>query len=157
MTVDTTKVSPRRQLHFSSVREILDEAERLQKGNVKALGNWTPGQIYKHLSVPMTACIDGFDFKANFFFRLMGRLMKKRFLSKTMLPGFNITGKAAEKLLPPPTTPEEGLEALRKAVHRFNTETKRMPSPFLGEMTNDEWIQLHCRHAELHLSFLVPE
>ena len=28
---------------------------------------------------------------------------------------------------------------------------------FLGAMTREQWDQLHCRHAELHLSFLIPE
>ena len=35
-------------------------------------------------------------------------------------------------------------------------ESKRSRSPFLGELTNEEWTKLQCRHAELHLSFLVP-
>jgi hypothetical protein len=36
----------------------------------------------------------------------------------------------------------------------LKTEPRRKPSPLFGELTIDEWNQLHCRHAELHLSFI---
>ncbi len=45
---------------------------------------------------------------------------------------------------------------LRQAIHRLQTEEKRAPNPVLGKLTREEWDRLHCRHAELHLSFLVP-
>jgi hypothetical protein len=28
-------------------------------------------------------------------------------------------------------------------------------NPSMGPLSHDEWIQVHLRHAELHLSFLV--
>jgi hypothetical protein len=36
----------------------------------------------------------------------------------------------------------------------LKTEPQRHPSPFFGTLTNEEWDALHCRHAELHLSFI---
>jgi hypothetical protein len=49
------------------------------------------------------------------------------------------------------------LQLIRAAIGRMKTESTRFPSPFLGELTRDQWDQLHCRHCELHLSFLIPE
>jgi hypothetical protein len=31
-----------------------------------------------------------------------------------------------------------------------------MPNPVFGAMTPEDWKRLHLRHAELHLSFVVP-
>ena len=33
-------------------------------------------------------------------------------------------------------------------------ERMSKPSPVFGPMTHEEWEQLHCRHAELHFSFI---
>ena len=61
-----------------------------------------------------------------------------------------------EQLVPAPVSFEDGLQSLRQAIHRLQTETQRAPNPVLGPLSIEEWNQLHCRHCELHLSFLVP-
>ena len=73
-----------------------------------------------------------------------------------MPAGFNLPRMAAD-LLPPPTSTEEGRQSLRQALRRLLTETNRAVHPLFGPMTVEEWTQLHCRHAELHLSFLEQE
>jgi hypothetical protein len=156
MPVDTTKVQNRRHLHFDTVEDIHSEVERLSQGEVKTLGNWSGGQILKHLAIVMNGSIDGAPMRLGWPLRLLGRLLKGRVLRKGMTPGYQLKGPAAEALVPPATSCEEGLNLFRQAVHRLHTETKREPSPFFGAMTREEWNQLHCRHAELHLSFLVP-
>jgi hypothetical protein len=156
MAVDTTKIENRRKLHFQTIEDILGDVERLNQGKVKALGNWSGGQILKHLSVVMNGSIDGVPTRLGWPIRLLGRLVKGWVLTKGMKPGFQLKGSMAEVLVPPATSWEDGLQMFRHAIHRLQTETKREPSPFLGTMTRAEWDQLHCRHAELHLSFLVP-
>ena len=88
--------------------------------------------------------------------RLLGPLMKGRMLSKAMSPGFQLPANMLKVFGPPPTSAEDGLKVFREAIRRQKTETHREPSPFLGKMTDAEYVQLHCRHAELHLSFVVP-
>jgi hypothetical protein len=156
MTINTRTVSNRRQLHFQTIDEILSDVERLNQEKIKALGNWSGGQILKHLAVVMNTSIDGFPMRLSWPLRLLGRLVKGRVLSKGMAPGYQLKGRAAESLVPLATTWEEGLHQFREAVRRQKTETKREPSPFFGAMSREEWDQLHCRHAELHLSFLTP-
>ncbi|MFI5459471.1 MAG: DUF1569 domain-containing protein [Isosphaerales bacterium] len=156
--VDTTKVTERRQVHFDSLDDILADVERLAKSpNIKALGNWSPGQVLSHLAIALNKSIDGYENRPPALVRVVARsLFKRRFLTKTMSAGFKLPAKAMDELTTPPVPFEEGLQSFRQAIRRLKTETKRAPNPVLGELTPAEWIQFHCRHAELHLSFLVP-
>jgi hypothetical protein len=155
MPVDTKTVKGRRIVHYESLRDVLADAEAMYAAGARPLGNWTPGQIFVHLARSFDASIDGSDLKLNWFFRLMGRLMKKKVLRGPMPPGFKLPEDAANKLVPAPTSAEDGLAELRRAVARQEQESSRAPSPFLGVLTNDEWTQLHLNHAALHMSFLA--
>jgi hypothetical protein len=157
MAVETKSVQGRRQLHFNSLDDLLADVERRNQGKIRALGNWSPGQILKHLAAVMNGSIDGLRIRAPLWLRPLGWLFKKRILSKPMPPGFRLSDEAAKDLTFGDTTWEEGFQAFRAAVQRLKTESNREPSPFLGQMTREQWDQLHCRHAELHLSFLTPE
>jgi hypothetical protein len=157
MSVDTTKVAGRRTLQFNSLDDILADIERLNQGKVRAIGNWSPGQILKHLSVPMMWCLDGASFKAAWHIRVMCWFMKNRFLTRPMSAGFQLSGDFARELIVADTSWDEGLHTIRAAIARMKAEPQRHPSPLLGELTRAQWDQMHCRHCELHLSFLVPE
>ncbi|HTQ41008.1 MAG TPA: DUF1569 domain-containing protein [Pirellulales bacterium] len=156
--VNTTKVTGRRELHFTKLADIQAEAERLAAGPVRQLGNWTLGQTFSHLARTMKMSLDGSDFRAPWYIRLLAPLLKNKFLRQTMKPGFKLTGDAARQLVAevPVPTPD-GLDDLRKTMDRMNCEPQRHPSPVFGPMTREEWDQLHLRHSEMHLSFFVPE
>ena len=51
----------------------------------------------------------------------------------------------------------DAIEGFRHEMSRLR-EGARMtrPSPVFGAMSHEQWEQLHCRHAELHLSFIHP-
>ena len=157
MSVDTAKVAGRRTLKFTTLDDILTEVERLNQGKVRAIGNWSPGQVLQHLTVPMTWCLDGAKVTAPWYIRVVGWFMKNRFLVNPMPPGFALPKATAEYLVPGTTSWQEGLQAIRAAIARLKAEAQRHPSPFLGVLTREQWDQLHCRHSELHLSFLIPE
>ena len=157
MAVDTAKVAGRRQLAFSNLDEIFADVERLAAGKHRTIGNWSFGQILWHLATVMNSSIDGSSVRPGFFMRLLGPLMKGRMLTKGMPPGFRLPASMAKIFEPPPTSTEDGVKAMRDAVQRQKTETHREPSPFLGKMSHEDYVRLHCRHAELHLSFVVPE
>jgi Protein of unknown function (DUF1569) len=157
MSINTAKVANRRPLHFESVQQILDDVERLNPATTKTLGNWSGGQIFWHLGTVINGSIDGAPLRFSWILRMLGRMMKKHVLTRGMKPGFQLKGKAAEFLIPAATNWEEGREYLRRSIRRLQTESKReSTSPLLGPMTREDWDKLHCRHAELHLSFLVP-
>ncbi len=82
--------------------------------------------------------------------------MKNRFLTKPMTAGFQLP-KSAAALLPAETSWDDGVQGFRTALLRMKAESQRHPHPLLGTLTREQWDQLHCRHCELHLSFLVPQ
>ncbi len=153
--VDTKKVSGRRALRFNTVEEILADAERLAAAPATTLGNWSQGQIYRHLGETMNQCIDGLDISPPWYFKIIGRLIRRRFLTKPMPAGFQLP--KSTKLLPPEIGIDDGLQYLHDAVARLRNESKRCDSPLLGKMTADDWTLLHCRHAEHHLSYIVGQ
>ena len=139
MSVDTTKVQGRRTVKYASLREVLADAERLSRGHVKAIGNWSAGQIFLHLARSMDTSIDGSDARFPLFVRVLARLFKKKFLAGPMPPGYRFPASAAQSLDPGPTSTEDGLGALRSAIARQERESNRSPSTVFGELTRDEW------------------
>jgi hypothetical protein len=157
MTVETKSITGRRNLHFSNAQEILADAEALvATQKFRCLGNWSLGQILWHIAKVMNDSIDGTTIQWTSPPPQIPEPIKRRVLGGSMRSGFALPPDAAKELEPPPTPTREGLELLRAAVGRQTTETKRQPNPFFGPLTLEEWHQLHCRHAELHLSFVVP-
>jgi hypothetical protein len=155
--VKTSKVAGRRELHFTKIAEIQSEADNLARGNVRQFGNWTLGNALSHLARTMKMSLDGANFRPPFMVRLFAPLIKKRLLRGPMRPGFKLPPAAAKELIPETAvSTEQGLNELRAAIERLNREPHRAPSPVFGQMTREEWDQLHLRHAELHLSFFLP-
>ncbi len=156
MTVATKKVQGRRKLCFSSLDELSAEVDRLAASPVHCLGNWSLGQNCRHLAMVMNQSIDGFKFKAPWFLGLLAPLFKNRFLNKGFPAGGQFPDSAKKYLAPDPIDDAAGVSELRAAIARQQRESKRAPSPFFGQMSVEEWTKLHLRHAELHLSFVVP-
>jgi len=156
--VDTKKVQGRRELRFTKLADIQAEAERLACGPVRQLGNWPLGYSLAHLAGGMKLALDGADFKVPWYPRTFAALIKKKVLRSPMKPGFQLPKDAAEVLIPSrEISTQEGLNELQTTIARMNREPQRHPSPIFGKMTRDEWDQLQLRHAEMHLSFYVPE
>ncbi len=135
MPIDTTQSTGRRQLRFGTVDDILADIEQLNRGKVRSLGNWSPGQSLKHLAIVVKGSLDGFDIKAPLWVRLVVQgFMKKRILTKPMRPGFQLPKRAAA-LLPGETSWDDGFHALRAALERVKVESQRHPHPVLGTLT----------------------
>jgi hypothetical protein len=156
MTVNTKTVAGRRALRFESCNDLLAEVERLGTVQVRLLGNWSLGQIFAHLARVMVCSIEGFPFKANPFVRFIAKVFfKKKFLTKPLPAGFQAPASAGA-LMPGETSTEAGLAEMRSAIARCQQETERVKHPFLGELTLAEWEMFYLRHAEMHLSFVLP-
>ena len=112
--------------------------------------------MYHQLAIALNGSIDGFSFRLSLPERLFVRLfLKTRLLTQAIPPGLG-RSRRWDSVKPDETSAEEGLDELRAALARFQTETKRSPHPALGTLTSDEWYQFHLRHAELHMSFALP-
>ncbi|MEK6234945.1 MAG: DUF1569 domain-containing protein [Planctomycetales bacterium] len=155
--MNTEDAPKRRKPRLKDLDAVLAEAESLAAAPVETMGNWSLGQIFSHLARAMNLSIDGFEGTSSWFVRtFLGPLLKWWILRKTMPSGYRLRGKFAEELVPPETSAEEGLQQLRAAVIRVQTEQCTAPHVVFGRMSHQDWLRLHCRHAELHLGFVRP-
>jgi hypothetical protein len=154
---DTTSVQGCRILTFASLEDLLDEAEWLATSQIRTLGRWSLGQILDHLATWMEFSIDGVPVRMPLALRLIVRPLRRWIIYRPMRPGFRWPQNADPRLVPQkPVSTHDGLEHLRHAIGRLRTEGHRASSPLLGRLSANEWEQLHLRHAEHHLSFVVP-
>lgn len=163
LMIKTSKVTDRRTLRFGRMEDILRDAEWLnteaESGKaLRASGNWTPAQVIDHVAKTMTYSFDGFppEAKAPLFIRFLLKMMKSSVLIKPMKPGIKLKGKMAELFAPDPNvTWGQAMTRLRSMVGRIKRgDRMKAISPAFGVLAHEEWIQLHCRHAELHMSFI---
>lgn len=159
MTVDTKSVVGRRMVSYSSYADLIADADRLASGPVKTVGNWTYGQILQHLAISFNSSIDGIPFTAPIAFRFIARwFLKSRFLNKSLPSGYQVPDEARDHFVPAESADvQQSLEALKAAIERCQRETKRCKHALLGNLTLDEWEKFGLRHAEMHMSFAMPE
>lgn len=159
--IDTGKVAGRRALRFETLDEVLTEVDRLveaeRAGQLKHLGNWTLGQAFGHLAGWAEFSYTGAPTRPPWFIKLLLRMRKRSFLYDPMRPGVWIPrvegGTLATERLPTP----EAADRLRRVLTRLKTEQPTAPNVIFGPLTHEEWIALNLRHAELHLSFFIPQ
>ncbi|MCA9053080.1 MAG: DUF1569 domain-containing protein [Planctomycetaceae bacterium] len=121
------------------------------------LGNWSQGQIYKHMALAINMMIDGASFNLPAPLRwVFWTFMKKRMLTRTLDPGFQLPQKAASTIPSADTTVLEGLDLLRQAVARIKSTDQRATHPGFGQVPREEWDAFQLRHCEMHMSFIVP-
>ncbi|GIT29654.1 MAG: hypothetical protein Ct9H300mP1_17000 [Planctomycetaceae bacterium] len=66
-------------------------------------------------------------------------------------------GRASSYLPEPEIKLRNACEHLEAAAQRLLTTPPTALHPYLGRMSDREWLALHLRHAELHMSFVVPQ
>ena len=82
---------------------------------------------------------------------------KKRFLNKTLPAGFKIPKQAASRFKPDESLAiKEGLAALRHGIERCQSESSRAAHPLFDDLPREDWDRFNLRHAELHMSFVIP-
>jgi hypothetical protein len=157
MTATATQKS-RRTVRYATLDEFKQDLDALLEGGCEVVGNWSLAQIVDHLGDTIHASLDGMDYKAPWFARtFIAPFVKNSALIKPMKPGIQLP-KDAQKFLPPAeVTLEAALEKLNNGLTRLETELPVADHPFFGKMASEEWMQLHLRHCELHMSFIVPK
>ncbi len=158
MTIKTGAVAGRRVLKFENLDDLQREAERVASLPGKTLGNWSTAQIVDHLAKSIRATYDGPEVTGPWFVRMIvWPIIKSRMLAKGMPAGFSVPKKMAHFL--PDNNPilEASLRDLRTWLGRLKTEAPRLGHPLFGKLSHRDWIRLHLRHGELHLSFVAPE
>ena len=86
MTVNTAKVTGRRQLRFNSLDDLRAELDRLDGAEVQTIGNWNLGQILKHLAIGLDIPVKGAaGFKIPWYYKLMAPFMKNKMINNPAL------------------------------------------------------------------------
>ncbi len=156
--VETRRQTGRCRRRFNNFDEILHEVRSLAARPTRQLGNWSLGQICQHLGIAMEQCTSADDlFPVPLRLRIMGRLVRGWVLKRGLPSGFKLPPEGAAVLVPSQVSVEEGLARLEKGMAALAQTSRRTAHPVFGAMNVDEWHQFHLRHAEMHLSFIVPE
>src|ERR1700722_2219244 len=149
MTINVKTVQGRRTLAFQSLDDVVADAEKLVASpDTKMLGNWPLAQLLMHLAVAMNNSIDGIQFTAPWYMRLMGPFLKGGFLKKGLPVGFQLPRDREAGAFPTPSSLPEALEKLQRRVGRLKKEKATARHPVFGALTHEEWVRLHLRHAE---------
>jgi Protein of unknown function (DUF1569) len=164
--VDTGRVRKRRVVRLRTVDDLADEADRIvaaaAAGKVQSLGNWSPAQVLWHIGKLIELSFDGFPFRYQRGPRWV--LPALRFLSWRWLialafrPGFRNPPEAAV-LEPDSSLPLDVAAAyLCHQIARIRGgEQMTQECSVDGPYSHEQWVYIHLRHAELHLSFLTVE
>jgi len=152
--VNTYKVSGRRKLRFQCCDDILRDCEGLL-GGYRQLGNWSLGKMASHLADACNLALEPSTIRVPWFMRFVARTVFKKKAMQKMSPGFKLP-KSAAALEPNDTEDQAGVDKLRQTLVRWKQQEERYHHPFFGQLTPEEWETLMLRHAEMHLSFLLP-
>ena len=151
------KLTLARELRFETLDDILAEARRIAaQPDAASRGSWTPAQNLWHVGRFIKAGVEGYPAKVPFILKLIGPLFKKKFTTKGFTPGvIKLPSLAAEHVVAPAdTTVEQAMELFESAVQGAKDKGFLPKNPMMGKMTQQEWIDLHCRHAEMHFGLI---
>ena len=146
----------RRVLDFRTIDEVVADVDQLVSTGYVKVGNWSLGQICRHLANFVKGSIDGFNGpRVSWLIRLFAPLAV-RWMRKTRRMPAGVSVPAAYQ---PGADADDAAEVarLKEALRRF--ELHRGPlhsSPFGGGVERDECLDMHLIHCSHHLSFLQP-
>jgi hypothetical protein len=159
----TRRVKDRRRLRFENFEDVLRDAESLASAEcartLRASGNWKLGQVLGHLAFWADAAFDGYPDlpRPSWLMRKLMPLFRKYVSFKRMPAGFRFRGVEGGTFGITEMSTEGGLDRLRRAYNRLASQTPPPHDQGFGEMSRDELLGFHLRHAELHLSFFHPQ
>lgn len=156
-------MAERRKLRFSSLDDIIQDAEHLHAVGYEKTGNWDLAQICNHCACWVKYPMDGFP-KPPLFMKFVFFIIKRTVLPKvqrqmkeerTFPPGMNT---APFTVFPAGQDEPAAVANLKGELERMKAFTGPMQvSPLLGLQSKEQWVDSHLVHCGHHLSFLVPK
>lgn len=153
----------RRKLRFTSLDEALADADQLlsadSAGKLRRTGNWELGQTFGHIATWAEFPFAGYppEVKAPLPVRMILRAFRSTILNKGMMTGVKVGKVPGGTLGIEKIEARVGADRLRNAFMQLKSKCPSVPTPVFGTLTHDQWIMLNLRHAELHLSFQIPQ
>ena len=116
-------------------------------------GKMTVGQMLSHCQAPIDFAFGKTPMKASFIMQLLGKMIKGKMLKSKEFKKNSPTAPAFIR-----TGEYDFNDAKSGLIERINifsdlgqSAIKTTKHPFFGEMTYDEWSQLHTMHLDHHL------
>ncbi len=160
---NTAKITDRRTLRFANLAEVIADAEKIaaseRAGTLRRTGNWSVGQNFNHIAGFMEYAYDGYPAGLGnppAIIRWILKFQKNKYVHGGMPAGVYIPKVTNGTVGQEDGPTDQALARLRRAAERMQKTAPTQPNAIFGPMTHDEWMQMNCRHAELHFSFLHP-
>ncbi|MCM2369268.1 DUF1569 domain-containing protein [Aporhodopirellula aestuarii] len=150
-------MSELRELRFDHLGAAVDEARELLRSGYTRQGNWSLGQICRHLILVQDPSVDGYP-KWMSLFVFMRPVMRRLLLPK-VLGNDSPRGIRTASIFVPPADVNDAAEvdAFAKSVERFHAHVgDYAPHPAFGKQSREMIERIHACHAAHHLRFLQP-
>jgi hypothetical protein len=147
-----------RELTFDDLNAAVEDARRLLRAGYTRHGNWTLGQICRHLTLVQNPSVDGYPKWMSLFAFL--RPVMRRFLLPKVLSGDSPRGIRTASMFVPPADLEDAreVESFATSVARFQAHAgDYAPHPAFGRQSRERIEEIHAFHAAHHLRFLSPK
>jgi hypothetical protein len=144
-----------RSLQFETLAAAVDNARQLLASGYVRYGNWSLGQICRHLVLVQDPSIDGYPAWMSLFAPL--RPLMRRWLLPKLLGQDSPRGIRTAPMFVPPDSVDDAaeVEAFSASVERLiNHSGEFVPHPAFGRMPRDRILDIHTAHAAHHLRFL---
>lgn len=136
----------------------IERAANIRDGGegARVSGNWSIGQIFQHLARTIECFYAGAESGASFPARTLSLATRKMTLARPMATGAPMLPECEEVITPDAVVwTDVGAAVLRAQLARLAArEINPHAHPRLGSLAHEDWVRLHLRHAELHLSFV---
>jgi hypothetical protein len=166
VTIDTRRVANRRAVRLRTLDDLVAEVDHIAAaataGKVRPLGNWSTAQVLWHIGKLIECSFDGFPFRyrrgPQWVARLLRLIAWRWLIALAFRPGFNNPPEAAVLEPEPSLSLDAAAIYLQKQIARIrNGERMTQECSVERPYSHEQWVYIHLRHAELHLSFLVDE
>ncbi|MBB3204921.1 hypothetical protein FHS27_000688 [Rhodopirellula rubra] len=146
-----------RELHFDDLNAAIDEARSLLRSGYDRSGNWSLGQICRHLVLVQDPSVDGYPKWMSLFAFL--RPAMRRILLPKVVSGDSPRGIRTASMFVPPVELDDvrEVDAFAASVARFYAHLgDYAPHPAFERLPRERIEQIHTAHAAHHLRFLKP-
>lgn len=151
-------MSDLRQLQFNNLEAAVDDARQLLASGYVRHGNWSLGQLCRHLVLVQDPSVDGYPIWMSLFAPL--RPLVRRMLLPKVLSGDSPRGIRTAPIFVPPDDLEDAteVEAFAASVARLlNHSGNFAPHPGFGRLPREKILEIHTAHAAHHLRHLRAE
>jgi hypothetical protein len=161
--VDTGRVPNRRDVRLQSLDDLANEIDRIviaaDLGMLRPMGNWSAAQILWHIGKLIELSYDRFSWRYQrgpvWLTKLLRRLSWRLLIRLAFRPGFQNPAEAAVLEPDPSLDFNVAIAYLRQQLGRIRSgERMTQEASVEGPYSHEQWVYIHLRHAELHLSFL---